>query len=302
MRGRFQAITVSAVCAALCLLFPPLSYISGAVIGLVTLRNGVLEGAYVIGGSVLLAGVFTAVMVSSPYPVVVFAVVTWIPVWLLAVVLRSGQSQGLAVTAAGVVGAFGVIALNLLLDSPAAWWRELLDQAIFQTVKQSQLDVDTQTLDRLAGVLDDVAPLMTGLVAAGTVFGLFLTLMLARWWHALLDNPGGFGKEFRALRVDRRVAVVAIIITALALFTEGTVRSVCGELLWLVGVVYIFQCLAVIHSVVVSRGAAVGWLVALYVLLAVFPPQVLVLLAIGGFIDAWVDLRHRLGAGLAQSK
>ena len=50
MRGRFQAITVSAVCAALCLLLPPLSYISGAVIGLVTLRNGLLEGAYVIAG------------------------------------------------------------------------------------------------------------------------------------------------------------------------------------------------------------------------------------------------------------
>ena len=301
MRGRFQAITVSAVCAALCLLFPPLSYISGGVIGLVTLRNGALEGAYIIGGSVVLAGAFTAIMVSSPYPVVVFAVVTWIPVWLLAMVLRSGQSQGLALTAAAVLGALGVIALNLALDSPAVWWRELLDQAVFQTVKESQLDLDTQTLDRLADALDGVAPLMTGLMAAGTVFGLFVTLLLARWWHALLDNPGGFGKEFRALRVDRRLAVVVIAIAAGAFITDGAVRSVCGELLWLAGVVYIFQGLAVIHSVVVSRGAAVGWLVALYVLLAVFPPQVLVLLAIGGFIDTWVDLRYRLGAGLAES-
>ena len=238
-------------------------------------------------------------MISSPYPILVFAIVTWIPIWILAMVLRTRQSQGLALTVGVVVGALGVFALNLALDSPAAWWRELLDQAVLQTVKQSQLDVDTQTLDRLASALDDVAPLMTGLVAAGTVFGLFLTLLLARWWHALLDNPGGFGKEFRALRIDRRVGLVAMVIATLALVTEGTARMVCGELLWLVAVMYVFQGLAVIHSVAVSRGAALGWLVALYVLLAVFPPQVLVLLAIGGFIDAWVDLRQRLGAGIA---
>ena len=207
MRGRFQAITVSAVCAALCLLFPPLSYISGAVIGLVTLRNGPLEGVFVIGGSVLLAGAFTAVMIRSPYPILVFAIVTWIPIWILAMVLRTRQSQGLALTVGVLVGALGVFALNVALDSPAAWWRELLDQAVLQTVKQSQLDVDAQTLDRLASALDDVAPLMTGLVAAGTVFGLFFTLLLARWWHALLDNPGGFGREFRALRIDRRVGL-----------------------------------------------------------------------------------------------
>ena len=58
---------------------------------------------------------------------------------------------------------------------------------------------------------------MAAFFGAVTTAGLMLTLVLARWWHAVLDNPGGFGREFRALRVGRTPLVVSAAVAAQAI-------------------------------------------------------------------------------------
>ncbi len=87
MRGRVHAMTASAVCAVLSLVVPPLSYISGAIIGLATLKHGPREGALVVAGSLLLAGFFALAMVGSVMPAGAFLLMSWLPAWILAWVL-----------------------------------------------------------------------------------------------------------------------------------------------------------------------------------------------------------------------
>lgn len=297
MRGRTQAITVSALCAAMSLILPPLSYVSGAVIGLATLKQGPTQGAYVAVGSMLLAAMFTLFAVGTPYPVLVFAGVTWVPVWVLAVVLRSTASPGAALVAGGALGAMAVTAVHLLVPDPASWWREILDRVVMGTFSGNDVPMDPDTAARLEGFLDELAPLMTGLVAAGTVFGLILTLFLARWWHALIDNPGGFGGEFRELRLDRRVAVAALVIGLTALFANQATGGLGADYLWIVLLLYTFQGLAVAHGIVSRRKASIGWLVGLYVLLS-FPwtsAPAFLFLALMGLSDTWMDFRARSG-------
>lgn len=149
--------------------------------------------------------------------------------------------------------------------------------------------------EQLSALIHTLAPIMTGLVVAGTVLGLALTLFLARWWHALVDNPGGFGREFRALRLDRRFAPVAVLIVLVALLANALTGGLAGELALVVVVLYMLQGLAVIHAIVNMRGASVGWLVGVYLLLFLLPPQVMMLLALIGFTDMWMNLRARAG-------
>ena len=59
---------------------------------------------------------------------------------------------------------------------------------------------------------------------------------------------------------------------------------------------YLFAGLAVIHALVAQAGRGRGWLMAIYVLLAILPQSAL-LLAGGGLLDTWIDFRRRFGGG-----
>lgn len=295
LRGRTQAITVAAACAALSLLVLPMSYVSGAVIALATLRHGAREGGLVIAGAGVLAGALTLLVMGSAYPVVVYLAFTWVPVWMLAMVLRATANQGSVVLVAAALGAIALGAVHLILPDPAMWWEGLLQRFIDEAVQGASTLSDGTGKEQLDALIHSWAPVMTGLVVAGTVLGLILALFLARWWHALVDNPGGFGREFRALTIDRRFAPVALVIVLAALTVNSLTGGFAGEFALIVVVLYMLQGLAVVHSIVNTRDASTGWLVGLYLLLFLLPRQVMVLLALTGFTDVWINLRARAG-------
>jgi hypothetical protein len=295
LRGRTQAITVAAACAALSLLLPPISYVSGAVIALATLRHGAREGGLVIGGAGLLTSVLSLLVVGSVYPVVVFLALTWVPVWVLAGVLRATADQGTVLLVAGALGVVVLGIVHLLLADPTAWWEALLQRFVDDVVQGAPSLAGGAGQEQLSVLIHSLAPVMTGLVVAGTVLGLILALFLARWWHALVDNPGGFGREFRALTIDRRFALLALAVVIVALTANSLTGGLAVDAVFIIVVLYMLQGLAVVHSVVNSRGASIGWLVGLYLLLFLRPPQVMVLLALTGFADVWMNLRARAG-------
>lgn len=310
MRSRTHAMTVAAVAAAssllvlsfggvnmlLAMVATVLSYMSGAVIGLATLRYGVREGAIVIAGTAALAGVFTLFGVGSPLPALIFAVSNWVPVCLLSAGLRASNNQGTMVTAAAALCAGAVVLVHLLLPDPGAWWSQRLDLA-FQPLRDAAGAVDPEAAQSLKDVQEALAPVMTGLVAAGFMSGLILTMLIARWWHALLDNPGGFGREFRELRLGTRLAAVVAVIFILGAFANAATGGLAGDLLVIAVSVASIQGLAVLHGVIDIRKASVGWLVLAYVILSVFPVQGGFLLAVTGMMDNWLDFRGRASAG-----
>lgn len=303
LRGRTQAITVAALLATVALLLPMLGYLSGAVIGyfsgavigLISLRYGAMEGALVTLGAVALSAVFVLLVAGNPLPVMVFMAVTLLPVWLIAVVLRLTASQGMALLMAGLLGMVAVLGVHFSLADPAAWWRALLEQMIQRATTEGAEALTLPAEGDVEQILNILAPMMTGLMVAGTLIGLMLTVFLARWWHALVDNPGGFGQEFRALRIDRRFAPVAIVIALLAAAANQLTGGVALDLLWIVIILYLFQGLALMHDIATRRMASIGWLITLYVLLLLLPLQMILLLALAGLGDTWLDLRTRFG-------
>jgi hypothetical protein len=288
MRGRSQAILLTTVFAVLSLILPPFSYISGGIIALVTLRKGAGEGALIS----LIAGVIMAVLSYVTMGHIVLAaaylIVVWVPIWILAQVLRKTVSLPLTLTAAAAMGALGVVAIHLLLDDPVGWWRNILEQFFAQAISGAQLPEGSLGTGE---ALDAMSRMMTGLMASAFIVSLVFSLVLGRWWQAMLYNPGGFKQEFLSLRLDRTSAIIVIVVMAAAFFSEGF-GNLATDLAAVVITVASIPGLALMHDWVANGGGNTIFLVVLYVLLLFAMPQMTAALAISSIIDSWVDLRR----------
>ncbi len=286
MRSRTSAVIVVLAMAVLSLLLPPLSYLSGAALGLVTLRHGSREGLLVMGLAALLFALPALVSAGSGVALI-FAAVVWLPVWLLALLLRQSVSLPLVVVGAALLGALSVVVIHVALADPEAWWRGKLEllQPILSEAGWNELDI-RQGLDVLAGA-------MTAMLAGAVMITPLISLFIARWWQALLYNPGGWRKEFHQLRLPVSLVWVAAAVVIVALATSGGVQRFAADLLLLVMLAYLLQGLGVIHNLVHRRGLSGGWLVGLYALLLILP-QTVMLVAVVGVVDTWADFRSRI--------
>ncbi|HKJ09055.1 MAG TPA: DUF2232 domain-containing protein [Gammaproteobacteria bacterium] len=294
MGSRVRAMLVAATSAVLALLAPPftapLSYIGGAAIGLVCLRAGPLEAVLVMAGAAAGTGVLSWLVIHHAVPVVLAALFLWVPVALVAAVLRYTVSLTRAVQTAAVVGLLVVVGVYAIHGDPAAWWHHLLKPVLGPALKQNGSGTSPDQ------VLAEVARLMTGVAAAALVLGLLVCLLLARWWQAVLYNPGGFQREFHALRMDPASGWVTLaVVFAAAAGQGGVLGTVAVQMAMVLLIMYALAGLALAHNAVATYHAHVAWLVGLYVAVIILRPTV-VLLALAGLLDAWFDFRRRLPA------
>ena len=281
-RSRYHAIGVS----ALSLLMPPFSFVGGAVIGLATLRYGAGEGLVVLAGSAAVFAVAMWALAGSIAPAVVFVVVTGAPALALCALLRATSSQGLVLVAATLAAGAAIVGLYLAVPDPAQWWLDRFEA--FLTTRNG--GADPRMSEQLAEFLRAV---LTGLPVAVMVTSM-LVVLLARWGHAALDNPGGFGREFRDLRVGRRFAIGAGVVAVLALFAAPRGAGIGHDLLMLIVAACAIQGVALVHGLVALRGGSRGWIVAMYASLLLVTPVAVLALSVAGFSDAWIDYRSRL--------
>lgn len=293
MRSRLHAVAGIAALGVLTWTLPPvtspLSYLSGAALGLTVLRHGGGEGLRILVGALGLAGVVAWVASGSPLPAVVLLAI-WLPAAAGSLVLRVTMSQGAMVMAAGLLGGLVIGGMHLAVGDVTQWWADWLERLVKALPPGTDLRMDDDTRRQLASVL-------TGVVGAATAVNVGATVLLARWWQGLLYNPGGFREEFQALRLPRALLPATGLAALLALLQGGTPGgSMLGaELLLLATVLYMFQGLAVVHRRLRGRTYAKGWLVLLYVTLALLPQYAVFLLGLIGASDVVLDFRRLAG-------
>lgn len=286
MRSRLHAAVVTGVLGALTPILPPVSYLSGAAFGLTVLRRGPADGARVLAGAALVATGLAMAGTGTALPALVLVLALWLPVGLSAAVLRVTVAQGWMLAAVGAQVALVLALLHLLAGDLAAWWQAWL--AALQDSLPEGAGVRLGEEERAR-----VAALMTGIVAAAMVTSLAATVLLARWWQALLYNPGGFRQEFYRLRLPGGLLYVTGVIGAAAVVRAlgGAAPGLAAELLLVATVLYMFQGLAVIHSRARSHRLSTAWLIVLYALLALVPQYMILLLGMLGAADAMADFR-----------
>lgn len=282
MRGRTQAVIVASTLALLSLKFPPISIFSSASVALVTLRLGAVEGLYIMLGAGIAAALLGYFVIDNYQFALLYALLLWLPVWVISIILRERRQLSLAVEIAVFMGMLGVAGFYLYVPEPAALWTELLQQMVQQTAP----------IKDIKGWIGEFSHYMTGMFAAGTVFSLLFGLFLGRWWQSLLFNPGGFKQEFLLLNTSPKLAISSLIVLAVAFFATGVVSEIAWNMTILLFVLYAVIGTSVMH-VVFARTKMSRYAVPLFYVTLFLVPQVLPPVAIVGLIDAWLNIRKK---------
>ncbi len=262
MTGRKQAF----LAVLLLGLVPLANLLNPVIVGLVMLRKGTREAAYVLAWAILPIGAWA--MAGDPVPLIMLIGISG-----LAYLLRETESWEFTLLAAIAIGVCVELYLRL---QPA-----VLD-AVFQ-----QLDAYLAANSAQDFQPEQFREVLTSFIGAVYMFLAIVLLMLARWMQAALYHPGGFQKEFHGLRIERKVALLLLGLMLLANF---------GVLLPASWVLYLilplmFSGLALIHAVVAWKKLSTMWLTALYAFLML--PVVAQLLVLLALIDSWYNFRAR---------
>ncbi|EEF23190.1 conserved hypothetical protein, partial [Ricinus communis] len=123
---------------------------------------------------------------------------------IAAAVLRNTQSWPLTLTIIVLVGLVTAVLLQLVGGG-----------YVSQLVATFNAFIDE--MNRRSGAVGPrIAPLVTtqvsGLLGFGAVASTTAALLLARWWQAMLYNPGGFRGEFHQLRLPLPLAATLVAI------------------------------------------------------------------------------------------
>jgi len=288
MRGRMQAMAVASSLALLSLLMPPISIVSSATVALVTLRRGAYEGLLVLLSASMAAAMLGVIVLSNYQFALGYALILWLPVWLLSIVLREGRHLSLAFEISSVLGVIAVIGFYVFVPEPATYWLGVLE-----VMAQPMMQASEMPVAQIQQTITVVAKYMTGVIATGSVTGLLLGLLLARWWQANLYNPGGFGIEYLSLRMPARFTLSTVAVFVVAVVTGGVI----SEMAWNIGIIlfmlYAFIGTAIVH-VLISTTKAKRFLLPFFYMLVFVIPHIVVPVAIIGISDTWLDLRKRM--------
>ena len=291
--GPLQAVLVVALFTVLSFLAPPLtsilSYAGAAALALYSLHVGARSGAIVLLGAMLVTGLLTEMLLHHGMTIAVTSLLLWFPVWLIAVVLRETRSLAMAMLALSALAMAGILLVFLWFGDPSQWWLERLSGLINSLADQPEIEIDTGSLHEFA---EQVAPFMTGSLAAGLSFAALTCLMLGRWWQSLVVKPGALRKEFYALRLNRMLSLLAVAIFAVAALKLGSASALALQWSLIVMVPFLFVGLAVVHATLANLQATRVWLIVIYILMSLIP-QVMILVVVTGMLDPWLDLRRR---------
>jgi hypothetical protein len=283
MRGRVYAMMVASTLALVSLIMPPVSIVSSASVALVTLRQGALEGLIVLVCSTAIAGGLGYLLLGNFQFVLLYGMVLWIPVWLISIILREGRYLSLAIEVAVLIGAAGVVSFYLYNADLAVMWKSLLSSMVPPNAPVQDIN----------HTLDLISHYMTGIVAAASVFGLLFGLFLGRWWQALLYNPGGFKQEFLSLNTQPRLAIASIVVVVFASLSSGVISEVSWNVAILLLVLYTFIGTAVLHALFASMKMG-RYMVPMFYVTLFLIPHAMLLVALVGLSDAWMNLRNKI--------
>lgn len=293
MKGRNQAILVVSFFTILSWLLSLASLLAAAALALPTLRLGPREGLIVMVGALPAVAVSGYFLMGNALEAAGFALIIWVPVLLVSWVLRLTANLSVAVSSAVGLGSLSVVGFYGFVDDVAGFWKNQF-QVILKPIleQQAQLGSDAS----ITMTLDVFSRYATGSVAAGSILSVLMSVLLARWWQAGLYNPGGFRKEFTALRLNRWLATGLVVLTTLILMMGNDVGVFLANLVLPLFVGAMLAGFSLVHAKLSNNPSGRFWLTGLYIGI-MFVTPLIILIAFAGIADSWLDWRRRSATG-----
>ncbi len=267
------------------MLVPILQPISCMVLVLLVLAKGPRLASAYIAMSSLIVLLLAMVLGWSTGQFLVVIVVTWAPVYLLALTLVMTRSFALTMQVSALTAILVAVALTWLISDPVTFW---------QPVITLWLEMTAQGADT-AGIAEDIrspefAARISGmLVVSGwmiySVVFMLGYIIYERW----AEKSGQFGR-IRDLNFGRVLASAMVLVLALSYLAQSTANQNAAVMFfavfWMQGVALIYWLYAVKRLPLIAVVAAF--------VLPLLSAYVAVAMTVFGYLDAWFDVRRRL--------
>lgn len=280
-----NTLYASALAAALAFV-PFSSWLSGAIVALITLRRGSYDGFKVLIASLTIAIIASSRNLALPYSVSA-TVVTFLMVYSAACLLRMAANWTLVVALVLGIALLGVLLVHCILPSYIAEQFQTL-LMLFKNLDQSQLIVTL--LDGQHGISQTLlANYLLGIKALTVVCSALFSLMLARYTQSLLVNPGGFREEILAFRATRP-GLFLLVFSAIGVYQNNAVAVSWLPLL----VIYLMAAGMCLFFNVVAKKRDWVTIVLVFSPLILAPYIMLLVYVLFGSLDSLFNFRLRL--------
>ena len=280
MRGRKQAI----VAALLVGMIPFMGWLGIVVVGLVTLRQGMRDGF-----QVLLWAILPSVVIGVLYNkqlLVESVLFGYVLTWGLACVLNSTASWVRVIEIAAAIGIAAVVVMHLWVGDTHQFWMAYLTSNYKQI---SQIISLPLSVNDLKPIITNAAKVLTGTQAVMVLGSALINVAIARWLQGLLYNPGGLRQELYGIRMNMIASLLLLIVGATAWLGIPLAMDVLPVAL----LPFAVAGLSLVHRVASNRKSPTTWLISVYVLLMLFPPNILLLIVGAAVIDSYMNIRQK---------
>ncbi|MBT8084477.1 MAG: DUF2232 domain-containing protein [Woeseia sp.] len=274
---------------SLSLLLPFAPVLSGAVMVLLVLANGLQRAALLaLAAAAILAATFALFRNPVP-PILMSALLAWVPVSILAVVLGRTGSLTLVLQVTVILALLATLGFHLVLGDPTGFWITKLGE-VAATFKQMGFLQQAAVLETQREL---IAPQMT-VVFVFTVWSILVLVLVLGYalYQQLPERSGRFGR-FGDLHFGRVLALAMAITSMLALFISA---SWLQNLAFVLFAIFWLQGLSLVHWLHSDGPLPMLVVVAVYVMLPFLNALLIMMLAVLGYTDAWFNFRPRISA------
>lgn len=255
----------------------------------------------------LVAGIVLGIGLSSLFLQGTMSVFSWTTTWPMligsTVIAGSLARKGQPFSVAYASGLIVVMLLSLAqclyqYEGTSELARLLRDEFVGNARMQMTVAGYTpDQVDEIAGAFTTVLNAMIRLMPVGFVLGAGIQYSMGYLWFSqsavAKSGKPAIVPPFATWKAPFGLAIVVLIGSALRLLGGDGLKIVADNLLVGAGVIYLIMGMALIESFM--RRAHFGWIGRLFVYVALFLAQIIGLLVVAllGFIDSYVDWRAR---------
>lgn len=218
--------------------------------------------------------------------VVANAVIAWIPVLMLAGLVRRLRSLTLTIQVSVIVSIGVVVAFFVVLGDPTEYWNDVISEsaALFREVgalEYANWLVESRSV---------IVPQMTMLfVFVGWSMYTFVLLLGYRLYQGLPGKESAYGR-YCDLNFGRVLAGVMAVTSVLAVLLGSVWLQ---NVAFLILVTFWLQGLSILHWLHAEKNLPIFVLIATYVLMVPLIGIIMIAFSVLGYLDAWFNFRAR---------
>ena len=279
MRNRWNAALLALVFAAV----PFLNWLAMIIMSLVTLRKGAKEGIFVLVFALVPSIVYG---IFGDWTVAYYAIPAAFALWVLASVLHATHNWTWVLLAGVLITLFILAGMHLYMDDVNAWWQQKMMAYMQQAGKEVALSTEQQAV-----LMERMAVIGLGLQAALLLLVDLVWLCFARYWQALIYNPGKLQSELYSVRMPIWASIMMVLLCAVAWgLRVGIIVDIMPSLL----LCFALAGLSVMHYMIKARQRSWIWFLLMYLAMFFLLPYMLVALLVVAVSDSVFNLRRRV--------